>query len=207
MCCSPGDGVVEDASTSTYTPTTALILQEDIQQQQLNTSEGCFPANLSNINDVLSSGQPFYCTYHEQRRNLDCEIWMKDGKYHGTAIYKTYDVHVVCDGTWVFIWTENMGTGIKYKISEIRGLTGKVDRPLLEAKRVVALDTDAVDLTSAVDVDCRPAVVGDELLAADPNVDYRTRTAIYDAVYDSGLSRQVSCEDYVVFPFGECTVC
>ena len=72
MCCSPGDGVVEDASTSTYTPTTALILQEDIQQQaaRLVAREEELQSQGADLSNLARRWQTEQLGYQQEIRRL-----------------------------------------------------------------------------------------------------------------------------------------
>lgn len=114
---------------------------------------------------------------------------------------------MISDGEWVYMWTDEMGTGIKYRIGEIKGLTGKVESSFISSGRTVAWQTNVFDVKGQLqDVNCVPAEIPEGKLDVDQRIGFKKRGGIYDSPY-SAKTAVVNCAAYRVVPFEECLSC
>jgi hypothetical protein len=108
---------------------------------------------------------------------------------------------------WVYLWTEEGGIDIKYKIGEIRGLTGRVDNGDINSGKLVGWQTNVFDIKGKLtDVNCTPAAIPDGMLDADSRISFRKRVGKYDTKY-SPEATNVKCKTYQIIPFDECLYC
>jgi hypothetical protein len=155
-------------------------------------------ANISLIPDVTSIGEalfmwkPYQCNYTNQIRigeKIRTEMCMDRGKYHALVNYGRGKTNVLNDGVFVYVWDDGKPTpGTKYEISDITGLREHIESSEIKANRSVAICTDLMDILTATNITCKPAVLPEDVFTP-PKKTFERGRGVYDYQYDSKLDK------------------
>jgi hypothetical protein len=107
------------------------------------------------------------------------EIWLWDGRYSAVLSERQKPSRqIVNDGIWEYNWQIGQNTGIKYKNSEVRGLTGEATKEGVESNktRFVLKDIDEVARHSN-GLNCKEVNFEESLLAPPRIMQFRVAKA------------------------------
>lgn len=137
-------------------------------------SEGTRPDSLQGY---LTSSRPQFCNFSDGARMV--EIWLWDGRYSAVLSERQKPSRqIVNDGIWEYNWQIGQNTGIKYKNSEVRGLTGEATKEGVESNktRFVLKDIDEVARHSN-GLNCKEVNFEESLLAPPRIMQFRVAKA------------------------------
>jgi hypothetical protein len=109
------------------------------------------------LQNYLASTTPSFCNMSDGRRR--CEIWLWDGRYNAVLTERQKPVrYIVNDGAWEYLWDNGRNSGIKYKVTQIRGITGELNRSVIMSNRTQIMNVEIGDIAMhSQKTECRQA--------------------------------------------------
>jgi hypothetical protein len=153
-----------------------------------------FVRNITNVGEAIFAWEPYTCNFTNRLtmvEYLKTQMWMDAGKYHAIVTNRRQErTHVLSDGETIYIWGETKyNTGAKYKISQIKGIAGKLEAAELAQKRTVALNTNYIDIIGAINVTCSPQNATNDTFTPPKKVRFEQGIGTYDNEYASRLEK------------------
>ena len=168
-----GHEAVKTTYSETMAPATILDVATTSLPENPNGSKK--DDKPSDFFELLDSGLPYACHYETRMSTLD--IMIGEGKYY--ARLKTRQAplkNYLNDGEWEYVWNENANTGKKHSISGTRGLTGEVDKEMLNSQRTAVMNTEVLYvIRHAISGNCSSATHPPDIFKP-PRLQYKVST-------------------------------
>jgi len=190
ICNTPNQESIESITGNFLSLDTTTSTMKSLNKSENKTA----PVELKNIGQALFMWTPFKCNYTNQislSKKTTTEMWMSQGKYHAIINAGRHaKTHVINDGAYVYVWDDDRPSlGVRYKISEIRGLMGQIESREVVSNKSVAIYTDMMDILSVKDVKCLPADIPEGTFKPPSMASFDSRKGVYDYEYDSKMDK------------------
>lgn len=174
-----------------FEPTTTTLKKPTTAVKAANITK--IP-KITNIGEALFIWAPYRCTYANKinlGETIHSEIYMEGGRYHCTVTdTRRHKTHILSDRESIFVWEEDKpSAGQQYLVSQISGITGKIEAAEVANRRTVAIDTDLMDILSASEINCTAWNMTADTFTPPKKVIFRTAKGVYDTQYDSRLDK------------------
>ena len=174
--CIPSD---ESSSKGSTTLTSVTVAESALESAAVQTSgEG----QVKSIHDRLVSPERYFCNFTDGRRR--CEIWLHDGRYFAVITEgQRPDSLIANDGVWEYIWLRGQKAGVKYKNSEVMGLSGESTTVEVESNRTKFVLFDIAEIARhSKSIECWQSEFADDIFYPPKLMQFRvTKARLIDA--------------------------